>query len=148
MFFNKKKNFYNRFKRVFSYSDVQKLWEVFWTGYPCKNFYLVFCLALLNLIRSDLIQEDCDYAEILKRANNLAGNVDLEESLKTAYEIYIEFANDFENLPPNVKTILDLNIQRVFSPSTANKTTFLFVFKNFFQFTQVLEHMFVKKCLN
>ena len=95
---------------MFSYGDVQKLWEVFWTGYPCKNFYLIFCLALLNLIRSDLIQENCDYAEILKRANNLAGNVDLEQSLKTAYEIYIEFVNDFENLPPNVKTILDLNI--------------------------------------
>ena len=89
---------------------MQRLWEVFWTGCPCNNFYLIFCLALLNLMRPELIQESCDYAEILKHANSMAGNIDLEESLKTAYEIYIEFANNFENLPLNVKTILELNI--------------------------------------
>ena len=96
-----------RFKREFDFESIQRLWEVFWTEYPCKNFHLVFCLALLKSKRSELLQQNCDYSEILKHTNNMAGNINLEESLKTAYDIYMEFAKKSEHLPHNVKNILD-----------------------------------------
>ena len=97
-----------RFKREFDFENIQKLWEVFWTRYPCKNFHLVYCLALLDSQRSYLLKEECGFNEILKHINEMAEHIDLETSLKTAQAIYQQFATISGDLPQSVKKILDL----------------------------------------
>ena len=36
------------FKREFSFPDIMRLWEVLWTGHPCRNFHLLICAAVLD----------------------------------------------------------------------------------------------------
>ena len=97
-----------RFKREFDYENIQKLWEVFWTQYPCKNFHLVYCLALLDSQKSELLKDECGFNEILKHINEMAGHIDIDESLKIAQAIYQQFATISGDLPHSVKKILDL----------------------------------------
>lgn len=54
------------FKREFSFEGIQRLWEVFWTGLPCKNFHLLFCVALLQTARHTITENDFGFNEILK----------------------------------------------------------------------------------
>jgi len=36
------------FKRELSIDDCMQLWEVLWTGLPCRNFHLLVCLAIFD----------------------------------------------------------------------------------------------------
>lgn len=54
------------FKREFSAIDIMKLWEILWTEMPCKNFHLLFCVAILDHEKSTLINNNYGFTEILK----------------------------------------------------------------------------------
>ena len=44
------------FKREFEFSDTMRVWEVFWTKKPCKNFHLLFSAALLDTEKSSIVE--------------------------------------------------------------------------------------------
>lgn len=54
------------FKRELSQEDVMRLWEVLWTGLPCQNFHLLFCVAILETEKRALMENDYGFTEILK----------------------------------------------------------------------------------
>ena len=54
------------FKREFNTVDIMKLWEIFWTNLPCKNFHLLFCAAILDTEKAILIENRYGFTEILK----------------------------------------------------------------------------------
>nr|XP_002123783.3 TBC1 domain family member 15 [Ciona intestinalis] len=97
-----------RFKREFSFEDIQTLWEVSWTGLPCRNFHLVMCLALLDTEKSSLMKEDCGFTEILKHVNEMSGKIELQATLRKAEGIYLQLAACRKDLPDSIRQILDL----------------------------------------
>ncbi|CAG9822523.1 unnamed protein product [Phaedon cochleariae] len=54
------------FKRELSQEDVMRFWEVLWTGYPCENFHLMVCVAILDTEKNNIIQNNYGFTEILK----------------------------------------------------------------------------------
>lgn len=54
------------FKREFTQDDIMRLWEVIWTGLPCKNFHLLLCVAILDTEKHVLIENNYGFTEILK----------------------------------------------------------------------------------
>nr|XP_039253583.1 TBC1 domain family member 17-like isoform X1 [Styela clava] len=97
------------FKREFSYEDIQPLWEVLWSGLPCCNFHLLICVAILETEKHNLMKEECGFTEILKHINELAGNINLDETLRKAYGIYEQLSACKQDLPDSVKFILGFN---------------------------------------
>lgn len=97
-----------RFKREFSYEDIQKLWEVLWTKLPCENFHLIFILALLDTERQFLTDEDCGFTEILKHINEMADRIDLESTLSRAEGIYDQLVSCPDS-SSGVKSILGIS---------------------------------------
>ncbi|XP_016003862.1 TBC1 domain family member 15 isoform X2 [Rousettus aegyptiacus] len=55
-----------RFKREFSFLDILRLWEVMWTGLPCKNFHLLLCCAVLESEKQQIMEKHYGFNEILK----------------------------------------------------------------------------------
>lgn len=55
-----------QFKREFSFQNIQRLWEVFWTDLPCRNFHLLFCVAILDSQMNTIIENKFGLTEILK----------------------------------------------------------------------------------
>lgn len=54
------------FKRELSQEDAMRLWEVLWTGFPCENFHLLVCVAILITESNTIIQNNYGFTEILK----------------------------------------------------------------------------------
>lgn len=97
------------FKREFSYEDIQPLWEVLWSGLPCCNYHLLICIAILETEKHNLMKEECGFTEILKHINDLAGNINLDETLRKAYGIYQQLSACKQDLPDSLKFILGFN---------------------------------------
>ncbi|XP_077867828.1 TBC1 domain family member 15-like [Saccoglossus kowalevskii] len=64
-----------KFKREFSFSDIMRLWEVMWTGLPCRNYHLLICLAILDTEKPTLMKNDYGFNEILKVCKVLATEI-------------------------------------------------------------------------
>lgn len=54
------------YKRELQQDEVARLWEVLWTGYPCKNFHLLIGVAILEHERDALMGDNNGFTEILK----------------------------------------------------------------------------------
>ena len=54
------------FKRELSFDDCQYLWEVLWTGIPCRTFMLLFCVSILDTQTDIIIENRFGLTEILK----------------------------------------------------------------------------------
>ncbi|KAG5261837.1 hypothetical protein AALO_G00289120 [Alosa alosa] len=94
-----------RFKREFSFHDVQRLWEVMWTGLPCQNFHLLVCCAILDAEKQKIMEERYGFNEILKHINELAMKLNIEEILCKAEAICLQLKN-CKDLPSSVAEIL------------------------------------------
>ena len=86
-----------------------KLWEVLWTDYPCKNFHLLICIAILLLKKNEIIANNFGFNEILKFVNELSLKIDLEKTLETAEGLYLQLST-FKNTPNDIAVILGLPI--------------------------------------
>ena len=80
------------FKREFSFPDIMTLWEVLWTGHPCRNFHLLICVALLDSEKNVLVENEFGFTEILKHINDMSGTIDIDAILKKAEAIFIQIA--------------------------------------------------------
>ena len=49
-----------------SFENTQYLWEVLWTGIPCRSFLLLFCVAILDAQTDVIIENRFGLTEILK----------------------------------------------------------------------------------
>ncbi|XP_053978196.1 TBC1 domain family member 15-like [Hylaeus anthracinus] len=96
------------FKREFNALDIMKLWEILWTGLPCKNFHLLLCLAILDTERSMLMENRYGFTEILKHINDLSLHIELPWMLSKAEGIYYQLMSVADQLPDNVRTIIGL----------------------------------------
>jgi len=79
------------FKREFSFSTIQRLWEVLWANHLTPNFHLFIALAILLKKRSDIISKQMRFDDILKFINEMSGNLNLEEILVEAENVYNVF---------------------------------------------------------
>ena len=76
------------FKREFAFTDVMRLWEVLWTGLPCKNFHLLVCLALIDSEKPSIVENQFGFSEILKHVNDLSYRIHLNTVLIKAEAIW------------------------------------------------------------
>lgn len=95
------------FKRELDWADVQRLWEVLWTGLPCPSFVLLLALAVLVQQRSTIIESSLGFSAIVKHINDLSMHIDLAGSLSLAEVIYGQF-RDGSRVPAAVLRMLDL----------------------------------------
>jgi len=95
------------YKREFSYSDTMRLWEVFWTKVPCKNFHLLMCVALLDTEKSAIMESKYGFTEILKHVNDMAHRIDLDQMLSKAEGIYKVLKSD-PSVPDQVLNVLGI----------------------------------------
>ncbi|XP_077173748.1 TBC1 domain family member 21 [Paroedura picta] len=76
------------FQRVFkSFDDVWRLWEVFLTGMPCRNFQVIVAYTMLQMVRDQTLREDMSREDILMLCNNLV-DLDANELISKACNTY------------------------------------------------------------
>ena len=80
-----------------------------WTKLPCPNFHLFICMALLETEKDYIMREDYGFSDILKYINDLSGRIDLQSTLRKAEGIYNQLHECKEDLPENVKRIMNLD---------------------------------------
>ncbi|CAG0901162.1 unnamed protein product, partial [Darwinula stevensoni] len=97
------------FKREFEFPDVQRLWEVLWTGLPTPNFYLLLCVAALCMEKAIIMENQFGFTEILKHVNEMSYRIDVEKLLAEAEGLYLQVQNA-QNLPSRIAEILGLEI--------------------------------------
>ncbi|XP_003744067.2 TBC1 domain family member 17 [Galendromus occidentalis] len=91
------------FKREFAFEDTKRLWEVLWTGLPCQNFHLLFCVAILEEEKIRITENNFGLTEILKHINDMCYKIALEDNLIRAEQLYFQLLE-----VPKVATILGL----------------------------------------
>jgi len=107
------------FKREFSFDDTMYLWEVLWTDIPCKEFLLLFCVAILDGQMHYILENGFGLAGILKHVNGLSMHIDLEPTLRTAEAIYHQLAAVQDKLPRHICDILGFTIDEQDGPGRA-----------------------------
>jgi len=81
------------FKREFPFTDVMRIWEIMWTDQPCPNFHLILCLAMMDMEKRTIVENNFGFTEILKHINDMANsNISVNEVLKRAESIYRQLA--------------------------------------------------------
>ena len=105
------------FKREFSFPDIMRLWEVLWTGHPCRNFHLLICVALLDSEKNVLVENEFGFTEILKHINDMSGTIDIDAVLTKAEAIFLQIAG-CRSPPRAVAEILGLEAMLCPAPPT------------------------------
>ncbi|XP_011704194.1 PREDICTED: TBC1 domain family member 15 [Wasmannia auropunctata] len=105
------------FKREFSAIDILKLWEILWTGLPCKNFHLFVCAAILDTEKNILIENNYGFTEILKHINDLSLHIELPWTISKAEGIYYQLMSVEHQIPDDIRVIIGLEPLHK-SPST------------------------------
>ncbi|VEN63150.1 unnamed protein product [Callosobruchus maculatus] len=95
------------FKRELTQEDVMRFWEVLWTGYPCENFHLLVCVAILESEKDNIIKNEYGFTEILKHINDLNGNLDIAQMLNKAEGIYYQI-KEADHLTDDIRMLLGL----------------------------------------
>ncbi|KAJ8676736.1 hypothetical protein QAD02_012523 [Eretmocerus hayati] len=108
------------FKREFNTVDIMKLWEILWTDLPCRNFHLLFCVAILETEKAILMENRYGFTEILKHINDLSLHIELHWTLSKAEGIYHQLMTVAQQLPDNVRAIIGLEPARK-SPEINNQ---------------------------
>ncbi|XP_044305765.1 TBC1 domain family member 15 isoform X2 [Varanus komodoensis] len=106
-----------RFKREFSFPDILRLWEVMWTDFPCQNFHLLICCAILESEKQQIMEQHYGFNEILKHINELSMKMDVEDVLCKAEAVSLQMMNCKE-LPQAVCEILGLENSAVTTPDS------------------------------
>ncbi|CAG8479286.1 5938_t:CDS:10 [Diversispora eburnea] len=84
------------FKREFKFDEVLHLWEVLWSNYLCTQFHLFVALAILNKHRRVIIENLCQFDEILKYINDLSMTIPVDETLLRAETLFHQFKRTVE----------------------------------------------------
>ncbi|XP_077287126.1 TBC1 domain family member 15/17 [Arctopsyche grandis] len=95
------------FKRELSLHDTMRLWEVLWTGKPCKNFHLLVSVAILDSEKTVFEERGYGFAKILKHVNDLSMHINLDHVLSKAEAIYHQIVSA-PHLTNEIRRILGL----------------------------------------
>merc|ERR1712226_1049752 len=76
------------FKREFLFHDIKRLWEIMWTGLPCRNFVLLIACAILLKERAYITENDLSFTDILKYVNGLSEKMDIDEIVATGCALF------------------------------------------------------------
>ncbi|XP_067327508.1 TBC1 domain family member 21 [Anolis sagrei] len=91
------------FQRVFrSFDDVWRLWEVFLTGLPCRNFQVIVAFTILQIVRDQVVTEDLSGDEILMLCNNII-DLDADDLIAKACAIYELFLKNNDKVPKEIQ---------------------------------------------
>lgn len=93
------------FKREFSTEDISELWEVLWTGMPCRNFHLLISVAILDEQKDIFMERKYEFNEILKHVNELSMSINLKSTLEKAEAIYLQI-KDAETLTDDIRLVI------------------------------------------
>lgn len=93
------------FKREFSTEDISELWEVLWTGLPCRNFHLLISVAILDEQKDIFMERKYEFNEILKHVNELSMAINLKSTLEKAEAIYLQI-KDAETLTDDIRLVI------------------------------------------
>ena len=84
------------FKREFPFTDVMRIWEVIWTDQPCPNFHLLCCLALMDMEKRTIVENNFGFTEILKHINDMANSNVLVNDVLSRYKNFLKLSyNNF-----------------------------------------------------
>eukprot|EP00698_Gefionella_okellyi_P013546 TRINITY_DN371_c0_g1_i1.p1 TRINITY_DN371_c0_g1~~TRINITY_DN371_c0_g1_i1.p1 ORF type:complete len:684 (+),score=84.03 TRINITY_DN371_c0_g1_i1:155-2206(+) len=72
------------FKREFSFDDIQRVWEVFWTNWLTSDMHLFCAIALLKQHRQQFLQKRMAFDEMLAYINEQSGRIDATQMLLDA----------------------------------------------------------------
>lgn len=97
------------FKREFGHEDILRLWEVLWTGRPCKNYHLLVSVAVLDEQADVIVGRNYEFTEVLKHVNELSLQLDLDRILANAEAIYYQLINA-KHLTDEIRVILGLEV--------------------------------------
>uniref|UniRef100_A0A8C5SDL6 TBC1 domain family member 21 n=1 Tax=Laticauda laticaudata TaxID=8630 RepID=A0A8C5SDL6_LATLA len=88
------------FQRVFkSFEDVWRMWEVFLTGHPCKNFQVIIAYTMLQMVRDQILREDLEEEEILMLCHSIV-DLDADDLITRAcniYELFLKHEDKVKN---------------------------------------------------
>jgi hypothetical protein len=90
------------FKREFSIPDVLKIWETCLCDIKSPEYQLFIAMALLDLHRKEIMEKLTDFDHILKFINELSENVQVDDVLKRAEELYWIFENKLRSIHAHV----------------------------------------------
>ncbi|KAL7980407.1 hypothetical protein Chor_014736 [Crotalus horridus] len=98
------------FQRVFkSFEDVWRLWEVFLTGHPCRNFQVIVAYTMLQMVRDQILREDLEGDDILMLCHSIV-DLDADDLITKAcniYELFLKHEDKVKN-PVIVPRSMDL----------------------------------------
>ncbi|KAK9885647.1 hypothetical protein WA026_012411 [Henosepilachna vigintioctopunctata] len=112
------------FKRELSEEDCMSFWEVMWTGFPCENFHLLVCCAILDQEKQSIIGNNYGFTEILKHINELSGQLNIEKILNDAQGIFYQI-KESDRLTDVIRVLLGLPV--LYNSSLDNHETSPFV---------------------
>ncbi|KYO25254.1 TBC1 domain family member 21 [Alligator mississippiensis] len=91
------------FQRVFkSFDDVWRLWEVFLTGKPCRNFQVFVAYTMLQMVRDHILREAMSGDDILMVCNSLI-DLDADELISEACSMYEHLMKYEDKIPGELK---------------------------------------------
>ncbi|XP_032089010.1 TBC1 domain family member 21 [Thamnophis elegans] len=91
------------FQRVFkSFEDVWRLWEVFLTGHPCRNFQVIIAYTMLQMVRDQILREDMEGDDILMLCHSIV-DLDADDLIARACNIYELFLKHEGKVPEDLK---------------------------------------------
>ncbi|CAH01013.1 GTPase-activating protein GYP7 [Kluyveromyces lactis] len=86
------------FKREFEFSDVCKIWEIFWTDYYSSQFQLFFMLAILQKHSDVVVSQLTEFDDVLKYFNDLRNSMDWSDIMIRSELLFIKFQKMIEVL--------------------------------------------------
>lgn len=114
------------FKREFSFPDIMLLWETLWSQKLSPNYHLIVCLAILDMHRNVIMENELGFTYILKYINDLAYTIDVQEVLIRAEQLCLQL-RVYPGLPAEVKAILRGKNEAMMTPNVERTDPFLVV---------------------
>ncbi|XP_015756746.1 PREDICTED: TBC1 domain family member 15-like [Acropora digitifera] len=114
------------FKREFSFPDIMLLWETLWSQKLSPNYHLIVCLAILDMHRNAIMENELGFTYILKYINDLAYTIDVQEVLIRAEQLCLQL-RVYPGLPVEVKAILRGKNEAMMTPNVERMDPFLVV---------------------
>lgn len=80
-----------QFKREFEFDEIMTIWEVIWSDYLTPQFHLFIAVGILLKYRETIMNTICEFDELLRFVNSLAGSLNVAEVLHLGQSMFQKF---------------------------------------------------------